>query len=513
MTSDFGAKVTRRELVAGASAGLLVGSWPTELVAANAGTARPDARPSLSLRAVARRIASRDISPVELTQQMLTRIARIDPILKSYATIMTDQALRDASAAEKEIRAGKYRGPLHGVPIGVKDLCCTKGTRTMGGTAVRRNFIPAVDATVVARLRQAGAVILGKLNLSEGAAAGYNPAFDVPLNPWNHDRWPGMSSSGSGVATAAGLCFAAIGTDTGGSIRMPSSANGVVGLKPTYGRVSRFGVLDMAPSLDHVGPMAREVGDVAILFDAIAGADPRDPTSLDVPRANALAGLDRDVRGTRLGVDRNYALKGIDSGQALVIEAALRVMAELGATIVDVQMPDLTGVTDAWLTICTAEMAAVHAETYPSRAAEYGPYLREFLAVGMRVTPDQLAAARKRRAALTAQFSALLDTVDAMARPAGGDPAWPITHALQVGPMGAYHRAWGAAAPRSSEFTMPMDMAGVPAICLPCGFSAEGLPYSIQFTGRRLSENMLCRIAHAYEQATPWHRRHPVVEE
>jgi len=512
MTADFGANISRRELVAGAGAGFLAAGWPTELPAANGATVGPDAWPYLSLRAVAGHIASRDISPVELTRRMLTRIATVDPILKSYATVMTDQALRDASAAATEIRAGKYRGPLHGVPIGIKDLCFTRGTRTMGGTAVRRNFVPTVDATVIARLRKAGAVILGKLNLSEGAAAGYNPAFDVPINPWNHDRWPGMSSSGSGVAAAAGLCFAAIGTDTGGSIRMPSSANGVVGLKPTYGRVSRFGVLAMAPSLDHVGSMAREVGDAAILFDAIAGADPRDPTSLNVPPANALAGLGRGVRGTRIGVDRDYALKGIDGGQALAIEAALRVMTELGATIVDVRMPDLTGLTEAWLAICSAEMAAAHAATYPSRAGEYGPYLREFLAGGMRVTPDQLAAARKRRAALTAAFSALLDTVDAVAGPAGGDPAWPITHALQVGPMGAYHQAWGAAAPRSAEFTMPMDMARVPAICLPCGFSAEGLPYSIQFTGRRLSESMLCRIAHAYERATPWHLRHPVVE-
>src|SRR3569623_783674 len=512
MTAVFGANISRRVRVAGAGAGFLAAGWPTELPAANGATVGPDAWPYLSLRAVAGHIASRDISPVELTRRMLTRIATVDPILKSYATVMTDQALRDASAAATEIRAGKYRGPLHGVPIGIKDLCFTRGTRTMGGTAVRRNFGPTVDATVIARLRKAGAVILGMLNLSEGAAAGYNPAFDVPINPWNHDRWPGMSSSGSGVAAAAGLCFAAIGTDTGGSIRMPSSANGVVGLKPAYGRVSRVGVLAMAPSLDHVGSMAREVGDAAILFDAIAGADPRDPTSLNVPPANALAGLGRGVRGTRIGVARDYALKGIDGGQALAIEAALRVMTDLGATIVDVRMPDLTGLPEAWVAICSSELAAAHAATSPSRAGEYGPYLREFLAGGMRVTPDQLAAARKRRAALTAAFSALLDTVDAVAGPAGGDPAWPITHALQVGPMGAYHQAWAAAAPRSAEFTMPMDLAGVPALCLPCGFSPEYLPYSLQLTGRLLSEQMLCRIAHSYEQATPWHLRHPVVE-
>ena len=201
----------------------------------------------MSLRDAARRIQSRALSPVDLTRVMLDRITSVDPRLKSYATLMADQALAEARAALQEIEAGRYRGPLHGVPIGIKDLCYTNGVRTMGGTAVLKDFVPTFDATVVSKLRSAGAVILGKLNLSEGAAAGYNPAFDVPINPWRADRWPGMSSSGSGVATAAGLCFASIGTDTGGSIRMPSSANGVVGLKPTYGRVSRYGVLAMAP--------------------------------------------------------------------------------------------------------------------------------------------------------------------------------------------------------------------------------------------------------------------------
>lgn len=465
----------------------------------------------LSLEEMAGRIASRAISPVAITQQMLARIAHVDPILKSYATLMADQAMADARAAEKEIQAGGYRGPLHGMPIGVKDLCYTKGVRTMGGTAVLRNFIPTFDATVVAKLRAAGAVILGKLNLSEGATAGYNPAFDVPLNPWNHDRWPGMSSSGSGVATAAGLCFASIGTDTGGSIRNPASANGVVGLKPTYGRVSRHGVLVMSASLDHVGSIARRVTDAAILFDAIAGQDPSDSTSLNAPPANTFAGLKQGIRGLRIGVDRDYALKGIDPGQAKAIEAALETMAGLGARIVDVRMPDLAGMLDVWMTICSAEIVEAHAKNYPSRANEYGPYMREFLSNGTRVTPQQLTAAREKRVAFSAQFIKLLDSVDAIAGPAGGDPAWPITHEIQVGSLPAYHEAWSKAAPRSAEFTMPMDLAGVPAICLPCGFSSDGLPYSIQFTGRRLSESTLCRIAHAYEQATPWHTRHPEV--
>jgi len=466
----------------------------------------------LTLQGVARRIAARETSPVDLTRSMLDRIAQVDGRLKSYATIMSDQALAEARTAEQEIAGGRYRGPLHGVPIAVKDLCYTKGVRTMGGSAVLKDFVPTFDSTVVTKLRDAGAVLLGKLNLSEGATAGYNPAFDVPLNPWNPDRWPGMSSSGSGVAVAAGLCFAAIGTDTGGSIRNPSSANGVVGLKPTYGRVSRYGVLVMGDSLDHVGPMARSVADAAIMFDAIAGKDPNDPTSLDVPPANVFASLDQGIQGMRIGIDRDYALKGIDNGQAAALDAALPVLTNLGAQIVDVQMPDLTGLVDAWVAICGTEMLVAHAANYPSRAGEYGPYIREFLAAGARVTPQQLAAAKERRAEITAQLTALLDTVDAMIGPSGGDPAWPITHEIQVGALPVYHQAWSAAAPRSSEFTMPMNLAGVPAICLPSGFSPDGLPYSIQFTGRRLSEPTLCRIAHAYEQATDWHMRHPMIE-
>jgi amidase len=349
---------------------------------AGCGTSSPASHPAgdaaeaihyLTLVDVARRIKSHDVSPVDLTERMLDRIATVDRGLKSYATVTRDEALAAARAAEQDIRAGRYRGPLHGVPVAVKDLCYTKGIRTMGGTAARKNFVPDVDATVVTKLRDAGAVLLGKLNLSEGATAGYNPALDVPLNPWNPARWPGMSSSGSGVATAAGLCYAAIGTDTGGSIRFPASANGVVGLKPTYGLVSRSGVMAMAESLDHVGPMARSVADVAIMLDAIAGRDPGDPTSLDVPAPNAFKELQRGLQGVRIGIDRDYALKGIDSGQAAALETALQVLQGLGARLVDVRMPDLGGVFDTWWAICASEIVAAHAATYPSRASEYGP--------------------------------------------------------------------------------------------------------------------------------------------
>jgi len=473
----------------------------------------------LGLEEIGRLIAAREISPVELTQRLLDRVAKVDATLKSYATVMAEQALAAARSAEREILAGRYRGPLHGVPIAVKDLCYTKGVRTMGGTPVLRSFVPDVDATVVSRLRDAGAVLLGKLNLTEGAMGGYHPAFDVPLNPWDPTRWPGASSSGSGVAVAAGLCFGALGTDTLGSIRFPASANGIVGLKPTYGRVSRFGVLPLAESLDHVGPMARRVADVALMFDAIAGADPSDPTSLREPAPTTYGDIGRGVAGLRIGLDREYALANVDRGEAASIEEALRVLTGLGARVVDVQVPDLAGVIDAAYLLCASEAVAAHAAHYPSRAEEYGPYFREFLQGGARATEAQLTDARRVRANFTARLHAVLADVDAIACPSGGAPAFPISQAAQYGSMTAFNAAVAATLVTSSPplksgrfFTAPMDMAGTPAICLPSGFSPEGLPYSVQFVGRRLSEPVLCRIAHAYEQATSWHDRHPNVD-
>jgi len=465
----------------------------------------------LSLQEIARRVAAREISPVALTERMLARIGKVDARLKSYATVMAREALADARAAEQEIAAGRYRGPLHGVPVAVKDLCYTRGVKTMGGTPVLKNFVPDVDATVVARLRNAGAVILGKLNLTEGAMAGYHPDMGIPVNPWDATMWPGVSSSGSGVAAAAGLCYAAIGTDTGGSIRFPSGANGLVGLKPTYGRVSRFGVLPLAESLDHVGPMARTVADVAIMFEAIAGHDPQDATSLADAVPSAMAELGRDVKGLRIGIDRKYHLTGIDAEQIASIEEALEVLAGLGARIVNVRMPDLTGMEEAWFILASAEAAAAHKANFPSRASEYGLYFREVLQAGSGQTEEQLGGAKKIRARVTASFNRLLQSVDALACPSGGAPAWPITRELHVGPMPAYMAAWDRESPRNREFPAPMNLAGTPAICLPSGFTTAGLPLSIQFAGRRLSEPMLCRIAHAYEQATTWHDRHPDV--
>ena len=293
-----------------------------------------------TLTDVAGRIQRREISSLELTTAILNRIASLDTSLKSYATVMEDHALASAERADNEIAAGRYRGSLHGIPIAVKDLCFTKGVRTMGGTPVLAEHVPEYDATVVERLESAGAVLLGKLNLTEGAMAGYHPDFDIPVNPWNKNVWSGASSSGSGVAVAAGLAFATLGSDTGGSIRFPAASCGVVGLKPTWGRVSRYGVLALAQSLDHIGPLARSAADAAVVLQAIAGHDPNDPTSLPGPVPDILAGMDAGVKGLRIGLDEQYVFEKADAELARAVVAGVQALKALGAEIVDVKLPD-----------------------------------------------------------------------------------------------------------------------------------------------------------------------------
>ena len=462
-----------------------------------------------SLHSVAASIRGGDISPVELTESLLARIESVDRSLMSYATVMTSQAVEDACAAEQEIQAGKYRGPLHGVPIAVKDLCFTAGTRTMGGLKVLRDFVPGFDASVVTRLRDAGAVLLGKLNLTEGALSGYHPDFPIPVNPWGAELWSGVSSSGSGVATAAGLCFASLGTDTGGSIRYPSMANGVVGLKPTYGRVSRYGVLELAASLDHVGPMTRSVKDAAIVFDVIAGYDEKDATSLKDSTPGILQMLTDDITDMRIGVDERYLSEGTEPGLVDAIHEVIGVLTRLGARIVPVTMPssDPMELRDAWLPICAFEAHKAHGATYPSRADEYGGYLGDALRLGASMTAADYAQATELRAAISQQFESAMASVDAVICPSGGS-VFAVEKEIQYGDMDELKTVIQHF---QGQFTIPADLAGTPTITVPCGFSVENHPYAVQFLGRRLSEPSLCRIAHAYEQATHWHERHPMI--
>ncbi|MFT6092917.1 MAG: amidase [Pseudohongiellaceae bacterium] len=464
-----------------------------------------------SLSQVAKLIQTGELGPVELTELMLTRIADVDKTLQSYATVTADKAMLAAKKAEEQIAEGDYKGPLHGIPVAVKDLCFTKDVKTMGGLKVRKNFVPNFDATVVEKLEAAGAVVLGKLNLTEGALSGYNRGFDIPINPWGENLWAGVSSSGSGVATAAGLCFASLGTDTGGSIRYPAMANGIVGLKPTYGRVSRFGVMALASSLDHVGPMTRTVQDAAVVFEAIAGFDHRDGTSLRAPVPNILDSLSLDagldLRGIKIGVDERYICEGTNPDLVLAITKVIETLKQLGAQLVSVSMPEdgPKELRAAWLPVTAYEALQAHADTYPARAADYGGYLGDVLALGLNMTEADYNAAMNLRAEISNRFELQLSEVDAVICPSGGS-VFEVEKELQYGDMETLKPVIQKF---QGQFTIPADLAGTPSITVPCGFSAANTPYAVQFLGSRLAELNLCRIAYAYEQSSNWHLRHP----
>ncbi len=450
-------------------------------------------------------IQSKQVSPGEVTRAILDRIGELDSRYKTYATLTADHAMDAARRAEQEIATGRYLGPLHGVPIAVKDLCFTAGVRTMGGCKVLADHVPSFDSTVVVKLESAGAVILGKLNLTEGAMGGYNPDFDIPLNPWNPERWAGASSSGSGVATALGLCFGSLGSDTGGSIRFPAAACGVVGLKPTWGRVSRYGVLDLAQSLDHVGPLTRSSADAGIVLQAIAGRDINDPTALLDPVPDMLAQIESGVKGVRIGLDEGYVTNGVDSQLSRAVLDGVRVLEGLGAEIVDVKMPDVDRYLPSWHVLCPAEALDAHRQYYPSRRDDYGPFFRDWLDKGAKVSGADYAQANNMRAECNGLIREALQDVDVLACPSTIGPAHPVTPEALYGPLDDNR---GTAFQR---FTVPYDFNGAPTLSVPCGFSGDGLPLSLQFVGKHLAEPLLCRIGHTYEQATDWHTRRPPV--
>lgn len=462
-----------------------------------------------SISTVSQLIKSKTLSPVELTEFMLNRIETVDGTLKSFATLCADSAMQAAEAAEKEIMAGNYRGLLHGIPLAVKDLCYTQGIRTMGGLKVRREFVPSYDATVVTKLQEAGAILLGKLNLTEGALSAYNSDFDIPVNPWGSKLWSGVSSSGSGVATAAGLCFGSLGTDTGGSIRYPSMANGIVGLKPSYGLISRHGVMELARSLDHVGPMTRSVLDAAILFDAIAGYDARDETSLKRDDLRVSEHLDSGIDGLRIGIDEQYYKAGTNSGLIIALENAIDTFREMGVELVPVSMPnsDPMELRDLWLPICGYEAALAHRETYPERKEDYGGYLSDVLEIGHAMNAEQYERSISKRKEYNYRFETELKKVDAVVCPAGG-------HVMEVEKEAQYGDSQAmkeVIKHFQGQFTIPADLAGTPSLTLPCGFSEDHRPYALQLLGPKFSEANLCRLGHAFEQCNVWHLRHPQI--
>ena len=457
-----------------------------------------------SLMEVSKRVQKKELSPVELTKAVLERIDAVDKPLHSYALVLHDQALEQARLAEQEIVKGAVKGPLHGVPIAVKDNCFTKGIVTTNGMAIRRDVKPDYDATVVAKLRDAGAVLLGKLHHTEGAFAEHHPTLPVPINPWNPDLWAGASSSGSGVATAAGLCFASLGTDTGGSIRFPCDANGVTGLKPTYGRVSRYGVFDNSPTLDHVGPMTRSVADLAAMLGAMAGRDENDPTSefRDVP--DYLTIMEKGARGLRIGIDRDYATKNVDPVVVARLDAALAVMREHGAEVIEVSAPNADQIIKDWLPYSAVEMGVAHEDTYATRKNEYGPVLSGFIELGLQQTAADYHKILKRRNDFRGQLARLFRDVDLLAIPTQSIAGATVGKMAKLGEEPDELL-------QLIRFTAPFDMSGHPTIILPMGFADDGSPTTFQFVGRPFEEEVLLRAGYAYQSNTQWHRQHPPV--
>lgn len=454
-----------------------------------------------SLITVAQRLRTRDLSPVELTQHVLDRIQRLDARLHSYVTVLSEQAMAQARAAEAAIMHGHYRGPLHGIPVAVKDLCFTAGIATTCGAQMFADRVPDHDGTVVRKLADAGAILLGKLHMTEFALRWHHPYRPIPVNPWGEGRWPGVSSSGSGVAAAAGLCYGAIGTDTGGSIRFPAAANGVVGLKPTYGRVSRAGVFALAGSLDHVGPLTRHVADAAAMLQALAGYDPLDPTSSRLPVANYLGALAQGVQGVRIGVDERYLTVGVHPDVSQAVLATVEVLRAQGAQIVTITVPepDAAETGRAWYTITAADALVAHAGLYPQRASDYGPF-RELLDDGTKYTAQDYAQAHQFREEFCGRFQGLFEEVDVVLC-----PTMPSTAPR----MDAQGNALMAEGLVRARYTFPFNFSRNPTLSLPCGLDSAGLPISLQLVGRHFAEDVLCRVGHAYEQATTWHTMQP----
>ena len=452
-----------------------------------------------TIKELGTRYRKRELSPVEVTRELLARIEKLDPALHAFVTVTPERALADAQAAEEAIRKKDAR-PLLGIPIGHKDIYMTRGIRTTGGSALFADWVPDEESTVVTRWAQAGTVLLGKLITHEFAFGIQFPGHRFPAarNPWNLAHVPGGSSSGSGAALAAGLVHGATGSDTGGSIRGPAAFCGIVGLKPTYGRSSRAGVLTLSWTLDHTGPMARTVEDCAYLMQPLAGHDPADPASSRAPVGDYVAALGRDVRGLKIGVPRNYFFDGVDTEITQAFEEAMATLRRLGAEVRDVRIPSMDA-THSFLLILIAEAYAYHERDLRERPQLYGDVLRERLLAGALVTAAEYTQAQRIRAQICAETAAVLRDVDVLATPTTPKPATPF--AVAHDPELAF--------PRSNM--PPFNITGQPTLALPCGFSPTGLPLSLQLAGRPFDEATVLRVGHAYEQATPWHTRHPAV--
>ncbi|MGH7908566.1 MAG: Asp-tRNA(Asn)/Glu-tRNA(Gln) amidotransferase subunit GatA [Thermodesulfobacteriota bacterium] len=483
--------------------------------------------PFLSIREVSELIKRKEVSPVELTHSILDRVEDVDSKIHAYISILRGEALKTANEAEKQISSGTYLGALHGVPISVKDIFVMKGTRTTCGSKILENFVSSYDAMVVEKLKQSGAIIVGKNNMDEFAmgSSTENSYFGPTRNPWDLERVPGGSSGGSAAAISASICFASVGTDTGGSIRQPAALCGIVGLKPTYGMVSRFGMIAFASSLDQGGPLTKTVEDAALMLNVIAGGDARDSTSVHLPVPDYSRQLDGEVKAIRIGVPKEYFIKGIDVEVDGAVKNAIRLIADLGCPVEEISLPHTEYAVSTYYLIAPSEASSNLArydgvrygfrvpdsnslrEMYHGTRAEgFGAEVKRRIMIGTYALSAgyydaYYLKAQRVRTLIKRDFEEAFKKVDIIITPTSPEPAFKIGEKTDD-PLKMY---------LSDIFTVPCNLAGLPGISAPCGFTSSGLPIGLQILGKPFDEETLLRVAHAYELRTNWRERKPPI--
>ncbi len=483
--------------------------------------------PFLTMREASDLIKKGEVSSVELTQSVLSRIEKIDGRLNSYITILGDESLRSAEEVDKELASGSYRGPLHGIPISIKDIFVVTGVRTTCGSKILESFVPPYDSTVTRKLKDAGAIILGKSNMDEFAMGSSTETsyFGPTMNPWDLERVPGGSSGGSASAVAASLCYASVGTDTGGSIRQPAALCGVVGMKPTYGRVSRFGMIAFASSLDQGGPITKSVEDAAIMLRLISGSDRKDSTSVDISVPDYAKCLKDEIRGIRIGVPKEYFVEGIDTDVDRAVRDAIALVEDLGGDVQEISLPHTEYAVSAYYIIAPSEASSnlarydgvrygfrtptaknvidMYRET---RAAGFGDEVKRRIMIGTYglsagYYDAYYLKAQRVRTLVKRDFEEAFKSVDVIVTPTTPEPAFRIGEKSDD-PLKMY---------LSDIFTIPCNLAGLPGISIPCGFKSGGLPIGLQILGRPFDEETILRVAYAYEQHTNWRERKPPI--
>ena len=480
---------------------------------------------NITIKETAALIKDKKISPVELTKAYLERIETVDKDLNTYITVLSDQALKTAESAENEIMKGNYLGPLHGVPIGLKDIFVMKDVAATCGSKMLENFISPYDATVTTRIKKSGAVILGKNNMDEFAMGSSNETsfFGPVRNPWNTGKVPGGSSGGSASATAAGLCTASLGTDTGGSIRQPAALCGVTGLKPTYGRVSRYGMIAFASSLDQAGPLTRSVEDAAIILNTISGRDKLDSTSVDVPVPDFTKNLNGDIKGMKIGIPKEYFVDGMDKDVEKAVLKAIQDIKSLGAEIVEISLPHTKYAISTYYIIAPCEASSNLARYdgvrygyrtpdadslrdlfFRSRSEGFGEEVKRRIMLGTYALSSGYYDAyylksQKVRTLIREDFKKAWETVDVIVAPTTPETAFNINEKTDD-PIKMY---------LSDVLTIPCNIAGIPGLSTPCGFSSDNLPIGLQILGKSFDEDSILRVAHAYEKVNNWNLKTP----